>query len=179
MDEPILVVKCSLPSQSWQTSFPQVIDRLAKPVSTVHLAEVVTKTGPLHSILIVDDDWGFVQLIQRALEAHQTASSFRIAHNGVLALEAMRAERPDLVLLDIVMPEMGGLEVLKQMNEDPLLSGIPVIVLTGDEIREINQERPQSNVVIQRAGGLTPLEVLTCIKAAVGLSRPAAAGRPS
>ena len=172
-NDPILVVKCSLPSQTWQTDFPQVIDRLSKPVSMAHLGEQIKKAGPVKKILMVDDDLDFVQLIQRALEARQPELDFRIASNGVLALEAMRTEKPDLVLLDRVMPEMNGVEVLQRMIIDPNLSSIPVIIVTGDEIREISQERPESSVFIHRIGGLSPLEVLTCIKAAITISKPA------
>lgn len=170
--DPILVVKCSLPSQTWQTGFPQVIDRLSKPVSIVHLSELINKVGPVKSLLMVDDNLDFVLLIQRALEARHPSLNFRIASNGILALEAMRSEKPDLVLLDRVMPEMSGIKVLQTMINEPGLSTIPVIIVTGDDIREISQEKPGSSVVIQRMGGLSPLEVLTCIKAAITISKP-------
>ncbi len=173
-NDPILIIKCSLPSQTWQSAFPQVIDRLSKPISSDVFMKSIAKAGPLKSILIVDDDWGFIQLIQRMFEAAKSPLNIQTAHNGKMAIAAMRNEIPDIVLLDMIMPEMGGVEVLRAMTSDQRLCHVPVIILTGDDIREISQGDPESDVVIQRAGGLTPMEVLTCIKAAVSISKPVA-----
>jgi DNA-binding response OmpR family regulator len=58
-----------------------------------------------------------------------------VAHDGRKGLEVIAARRPDLVILDIMMPEMGGFEVLEALRRDPVLARIPVLVLTarGDE----------------------------------------------
>lgn len=53
------------------------------------------------------------------------------AKDGVEALEKMKSQKPDLVILDIMMPNLNGFEVLRRMRSDPETSGIPVIMLTA------------------------------------------------
>lgn len=77
-------------------------------------------------ILVVDDEprvIGFVRM-NLEIEGHQILE----AHNGVEALEAIRTKLPDLVLLDVMMPELDGFETLKMLRE---FSNIPVIMLTA------------------------------------------------
>jgi CheY-like chemotaxis protein len=89
---------------------------------------------PMKKLLIVEDD----PLI---LRMYEEAFSFRkyevaIADNGQDGLAKASTEQPDMILLDIMMPKMNGLEVLKQLKQDPKLKKIPVIMLTnlgGDE----------------------------------------------
>ncbi len=81
------------------------------------------------SILIVDDEFGLADILCDVLvEAGFTAS---IAINGQMALERMLTERPDLVLLDLMMPILDGTGTLQAMKQDPRLAGIPVIVMTA------------------------------------------------
>ena len=92
-------------------------------------------------ILVVDDILANVRL----LEAKLSAEYFEVvtAMNGVDALEAVQRSKPDIVLLDVMMPGIDGIEVTKWLKEDDELRGIPVIAVTafamkGDEqkIRE-------------------------------------------
>jgi DNA-binding response OmpR family regulator len=80
-------------------------------------------------VLVVDDVEGNRQLLCRRLEPfgydlHQVES-------GELALEFIRARKPDLVLLDYMMPNMNGVEVLRIMRDDWQIAGIPVIMVTA------------------------------------------------
>jgi DNA-binding response OmpR family regulator len=80
-------------------------------------------------ILVVDDDRDVAQSIELALRRHD----FRVtvAHSGVEALKTLRRYRPDLVILDVMMPGMSGLEVCRRMRADPSSSDLPVIFLTA------------------------------------------------
>jgi len=82
-----------------------------------------------YKILLVDDDPDFVKVITRILQskAYQVIS----AGDGDEGLEKMRKEKPDLVLLDIMMPGMDGYIVADKINSDPALSQIPVVALTS------------------------------------------------
>ena len=79
-------------------------------------------------ILLVDDDPVFVEATKAVLE-----SKYRVitAYNGDEGLEKARKEKPDLILLDIVMPAKDGFHVCKQLKNDPKLASIPVIMLTS------------------------------------------------
>jgi len=80
-------------------------------------------------ILIVDDEFGIADIVAEILTEHGYTAS--IAINGKLALASMAANRPDLVLLDVMMPVLDGLGTLTAMRGDPALSDIPVIMMTA------------------------------------------------
>jgi putative two-component system response regulator len=80
-------------------------------------------------ILVVDDNISSLKQIGAQLTAGYEVS---LAKSGALALQICKQERPDLILLDIEMPEMDGFETIKRLKEDPALSPIPVIFLTGN-----------------------------------------------
>ena len=77
-------------------------------------------------ILVVDDEPRMINFIRMnlELEGHQVIE----AHNGLEALESVRTKLPDLVLLDVMMPELDGFETLRMLRE---FSTIPVIMLTA------------------------------------------------
>jgi len=80
-------------------------------------------------ILVVDDDKDIVRLMRGYLEA--AGYEVLAAFNGEVALHIIRRERPDLVLLDLMLPERDGLEITRLLRSDPLLVQTPVIMLTA------------------------------------------------
>ena len=83
----------------------------------------------LAHLLIVEDSEQAAIFLSRLLEAH--GYQYQVARNGVEAISAVRENRPNLVLLDIMMPEKSGIHVLREIKSDPDLKNIPVIVVTG------------------------------------------------
>ena len=81
-------------------------------------------------ILIVDDDRQITDLIEIALS--RLGHDVITARCGQEALLAARQDAPDLVLLDLVMPDMNGDEVLAEMRSDPDLAGLQVVLATGE-----------------------------------------------
>ena len=81
------------------------------------------------TILIVDDD----AVARELLETHLTGEGYRIetASRGQEALEKAASIRPDLVLLDVMMPQMNGFEVCRRLRADPALAEVPVIMITA------------------------------------------------
>ena len=82
-----------------------------------------------YKVLIVDDVISNVLLLKVLL----TNEKFKIvtAGNGTQALEQVKKENPDLVLLDVMMPDISGFEVAQQMKADPEMAEIPIIFLTA------------------------------------------------
>ncbi len=78
-------------------------------------------------LVIVDDEADIRRLIAFLLRSYDLYE----AQNGRRALELIRETLPDLVLLDVMMPEMTGLEVLDAMHENPLTASIPVVLLSA------------------------------------------------
>jgi len=83
---------------------------------------------PESTVMVVDDSKINIDILVDLLRAEY---DIRVARDGIMALELMRQEPPDLVLLDIMMPGMDGLEVCRQMQADPLLRNIGVIFVTA------------------------------------------------
>jgi CheY-like chemotaxis protein len=98
---------------------------------------VITTTQQLN-ILLVEDDEVDVMNVQRALKKNNSDSTLYRAANGIEALAMLRTNSqittPDnsrlLILLDLNMPKMGGLEFLRELRADPTLSKLPVVILT-------------------------------------------------
>ena len=85
--------------------------------------------GNMKKILIVEDDKFLRELIAKKIlaEGYDTAE----AKDGEEGLKKIEAEKPDLVLLDLVLPGMTGFDILKSVQENPLLSDIPIIVFSN------------------------------------------------
>lgn len=84
----------------------------------------------MKKILIVDDEAGFTRLLKLNLE--KTGKyTVRVVNDSTQALEAMHTFVPDLALLDIVMPDLDGGDLVAQMKLDPALKKIPVLMLTA------------------------------------------------
>ena len=82
-------------------------------------------------VLVVEDDPSVRGLLQTLLQAEGYAVT--TAADGLAALEQARSAPPALMLLDLVMPDLGGARVLEQLRADPLLATLPVVVVTGQE----------------------------------------------
>lgn len=80
-------------------------------------------------VLIADDDGDILSLVKAVLErsGHEVVA----ASDGAEALASVRARKPDLVVLDIAMPEVDGLEVLRRLRADPTTSELPVVLLSA------------------------------------------------
>jgi DNA-binding response OmpR family regulator len=88
---------------------------------------MVTKTKKL--ILCIEDEQEMIDLIRLILSRH--GFDVRGATGGKEGLEIVRKEHPDLILLDLMMPDMDGWEVYQQMKADETIKNIPVIVVTA------------------------------------------------
>lgn len=102
------------------------------------------------TILLVDDDEVDVMTVKRAFTKANITNKVHVATNGVEALEMLRG--PDLpttrriVLLDLNMPRMNGIELLREVRKDPQLAGLTVVVLTTSNEDRDRVEAFQLNV---------------------------------
>jgi CheY-like chemotaxis protein len=94
--------------------------------------------NPIVNILLVDDDSVDVMNVQRAFKKNNITNPLSVAHNGVEAFDLLRGTNgaqkidpiPRIIMLDINMPKMGGLEFLKLLREDAALKNISVFIMT-------------------------------------------------
>lgn len=80
-------------------------------------------------VLIIDDEAPIITMYSEKL----TSEGFKVvaANDGVSGLEQARKEKPDVILLDLIMPKINGLDVLKELKNDPATAKIPVYLLTN------------------------------------------------
>lgn len=83
----------------------------------------------MKKILLIEDDEILIGLLEKKIV--QEGYDCITARNGLEGLEKMKETNPDIVLLDIIMPKMSGLEVMEEMQKDEKLKGIPVIVISN------------------------------------------------
>jgi putative two-component system response regulator len=87
-------------------------------------------------ILVIDDQETVIKVMERMLSDDYQVL---IAKSGKSAIEIARNKLPDLILLDMVMPEMDGIEVCQRLGKDPLTTGIPVIFVTSMDDRHYEE----------------------------------------
>ncbi len=109
-------------------------------------------TSPQPHVLVVEDDPSVRGLLQTLLvaEGYDVAT----ASDGLAGLVKISSRKPALVLLDLMMPDLGGLRVLEEMLADPHLAGIPVIVVTGmlEAIPKLERELGEGSVFAKPFG---------------------------
>ncbi|BDU50173.1 response regulator [Haliovirga abyssi] len=81
------------------------------------------------NILIVDDEVDVVEVIEMLLK--NQGYNVITAHNGIEALERIEKKIPDLVILDIMMPQMDGLEACKKMRENEKMENVPIVMFSA------------------------------------------------
>lgn len=156
---PIPTIFCSLPSSESLIYKLGVDGCLAKPVPPQQIISHLRQYQDLKRVLVIDDDIGVVQLVQRSIETQFPEIEVLRAYDGFQGLEIMRATLPQLILLDLIMHEMNGTAVIEAMRSDPTLATIPIILLTASQYLD-HKEENYSSLEITKSDGLRPTEVL-------------------
>jgi PAS domain S-box-containing protein len=115
---------------------------LTKPIDRQRLGAILRKyqpTGPAAQVLIVEDDEATRQVLQRSLK--KQGWTVAESANGRMALEQLAVQKPELILLDLLMPEMDGFELLGELQKHDEWRSIPVVVLTSKDLSEVEHSR--------------------------------------
>jgi CheY-like chemotaxis protein len=152
---------CAIPAPLQQARDAGATDYLVKPVTRSQLQTALRTLGrPIRSVLVVDDDADVLQLLTRMLSAIDPALEVQTAASGAQAVQAIRDSAPDLILLDVVLPDFDGWEVLRRKNEDEATRAIPVFMLSAQDptTRPLSTE----SLLVAVDGGLPVSRVLGC-----------------
>jgi PAS domain S-box-containing protein len=148
---------------------------LEKPVSHSALKLAVTnvsfhdKAGRTRTVLVVDDDPRAVELIA----AHLTIPAYVVvrAYGGREAIALTHRVQPDLILLDLIMPEVSGFDVVRVLKSDPSTAGIPILVVTAGEITAVDRQAlnadPGHAIRIIRKAGLNATDFMAEVRRAL------------
>lgn len=167
----VVVVNCSghtfpvekhLLGDRWQQTIemPAIAPSQAPPTMEGLLGSLEQIDGRVHSIAIIEDDPQSALLLRRIL---QTRGEYRIfeAHDGAAGLDMVRRERPDLILLDLMMPGLDGFAFLEALKADKAMSAVPVIVITAKELTSAERERLSGQIEgLMQKGAFTDEELL-------------------
>ena len=125
-------------------------DYLSKPVDLKVLSTVIKRyvkeDATAFNVLILEDDPATQEIFKRATE--KQGWSAKVAENGRIGLAKLTEQMPDIILLDLMMPEMDGLEFLDTMRQNPAWQDIPVIAVTAKVLTEA--DKAQLNLQAQR-----------------------------
>jgi AraC-like DNA-binding protein len=155
------------------------LDYLTKPMNMAELARALERQGitavegrQRTAILLVDDEPGVLELHARIVETWSPECRVWRAQNGREALEIIRSEHLDLILLDLMMPELDGFGVLEMMQHDQISRDIPVIVLTGQVLTQEDMARLNRGVTNVLKKGLFSIEeTLAHVEAALARNK--------
>ncbi len=142
-------------------------DYLTKPIDRERLAASVRRYRQgSQGVLVVEDDDDTREMMVRTLG--NDGWTVRAAANGRLALDRVRESMPELILLDLMMPEMDGFELIAHLRENEAWRSIPVVVLTAKDITPEDHLRLQGNVrKVFRKASFSRDELIEEIRAAM------------
>ena len=149
----IPVVVASIVARDHQGTLLGAVDTLQKPVSREDLQRVL-KLCARPKVLVVEDNEMDRRLLVASLEAE--GAEVRAAAHGRAALEWLESFSPDLILLDLLMPEMDGLTFLDQLRKDPCYVHLPVFIVTAKDLTAEEKRRigAQAQAVLKKADDL-------------------------
>jgi signal transduction histidine kinase/CheY-like chemotaxis protein len=157
------VLTCWVPGKEEAAHELGVVEYLIKPIQHTDLMRVVERVSPdVKKILLVDDEPEILRLFIRMLSSSGRTYQIIQASNGVRALQLMRSRKPDMVILDLVMPEMDGFQVLHEKSHDERIRDIPVVVVSSLNPR--GETMVSRNLSVSRGDGLSINELLLCIQ---------------
>ena len=146
---------------------------LIKPIKRRTLFSLLERIGPdVKTILLVDDQPDALRLFGRMLAASEQSYRVLRARNGQRALSLLRQRRPDVMLLDLIMPGMDGFQVLREKSQDPTIRDIPVIIITSRD--PSGEPMVCDTLAISRSGGLSVRDLLECIQTITEVLNPSA-----
>jgi AraC-like DNA-binding protein/CheY-like chemotaxis protein len=142
---------------------------VVKPASSEALWEAIRPAVPRDgggSVLIVDDDGHARQLAAEAVGKGLPGYDVRMAEDGQAGLSAILADPPDLVILDLMMPEMDGFEVLEHMREDEQARRVPVVILSGRQLSldDVGRLERHAGVTLQSKAILSEDEIIATLR---------------
>ena len=158
------LMACPLPGEEHLRQRLAVQGYLAKPVTRQGLWDALRRFGEgIDRVLIVDDDPDFVQLLTRLLDDRVRRYEAIAAYTGQHALQLIESRQPDLLLLDLSLPDIDGLQVIERVRGNPRCRELPIVVVSAQEDMD-TLEALASDIHVARAQGFRTGEVLQWIQ---------------
>jgi len=121
------------------------------------------------SILVIDDTADILELLTRQL--HYAGHTVISASNGIEGIAQARAHTPNLIVMDLFMPMLSGLEVIEQLKADPRCADLPILVISGRSLAETKQQARAAGCDAFISKPFTMVELLTAVDALIGVAK--------
>ena len=118
-------------------------------------------------VLCIDDDRLLLGLVKDAIETHGFEAL--TATDGPSGLALAKAQRPDIILVDVMMPKMSGFEVCQHLRADPKLKGIPIIIITAMADPDLKTKGLEAGANLAIPKPFNPTQIILLIKKALEL----------
>lgn len=151
----VVVINCSghtLPvekqilGETWQKTVDLSAAAKTAPVPEDALTNAVGAIqGPLKRVVVIEDNESAARLMSRILETRKNSEVY-LAHNGASGLDIIREIKPDLVITDLMMPDVDGFKVIETMRGDEALKKIPIVVVSAKDLTAREKVFLDSNV---------------------------------
>ena len=176
MTKNIPVIICSIVSDKNRGFSLGASNYLIKPIAEAELIEALRQLDDLHKdnvkVLVVDDQADDILLIRRILEAQANYTIYE-ASNGKQGLELVEQVAPDLIVLDLNMPEMDGFAMLEVLKANEDTRRIPIIIVSAHDLSPAEQHRLTGQVeVLLHKGLFTENELLEDVSQALDRIKP-------
>jgi len=157
------IIGCCVPPKLEHALKAGAMGYLTKPVKRAELSGAIEAVGrPVRRILILDDEADARELLTFYVHAHGGAIEVATAESGEQALRELRRDPPDLALIDILMPDMDGWQVLAAKAQDEAIRDIPAVIVSAQDPRE---GPTKSALLVATIGdGLSINKLLSCCR---------------
>lgn len=172
------VITCWLPGEHEAAKRLGVVEYLIKPLAQEKLLAALARLGPtIKTVLLVDDEEDELHLFARMIEADAQRYALLQVTTGQRALSMLRNRRPDVLLLDLMMPGMNGFQVLAEKARDPAIADIPVIIISSRD--PAGEPLIGNTLTVTHGAGFTQRHLVACIQALGEILAPSAVTAPS
>ncbi len=180
------VISCWLPGEVSAASQLGIVRYLMKPITRDKLLAVLDEIalqlaipGGIKRVLVADDVPDELHLFARMLESVEPPYQVIQAMDGRRALDMLRTRKPDILLLDLMMPVMNGFEVLIEKQKDPEIRDVPVVVISSRDPQ--GEAITSATIHLSHSGGFLTshlLEIIQAVAEIVAPEEPAAERAP-
>jgi signal transduction histidine kinase/DNA-binding response OmpR family regulator len=175
----VRVIGCSLPSSQQLSDAVGLVDFLVKPVAREALLASVDRANPrARTIAVIDDDVHMVRLLDRMLRSAGQPWRVVRAYDGEEGLRLIREVRPDVVLLDLLLPRVEGISVVDAVRSDPGLAGVALIAVTAQDVGEVLALPTGRVLALVTDQGFPIAQTLQGVRALLDLLPPSDAATP-
>lgn len=171
------VISCWIPREVEAANQLGVLQYIMKPLTREKLLSVLEELSKqnqfpdgIKTVLVVDDEPDELHLFSRMLESDPQGYRVLQVTNGKRALELLRSRKPDIMLLDLLMPAMNGFQVLEEMRQDPAISDIPVIVISSRD--PLGEAITSTAIRVNHCGGFSTTHLLEIIRMVIEIIIP-------